>query len=50
MLRSHNAAFLENVVDSSQRVRAILSFVHVADTGSFAAAARVLGISSAAVS
>ena len=41
---------LGDVVDSSQRVRAILSFVQVADTGSFAAAARVLGISSAAVS
>jgi DNA-binding transcriptional LysR family regulator len=37
-------------VDSSQRVRAILSFVSVADTGSFAAAARLLGVSSAAVS
>jgi DNA-binding transcriptional LysR family regulator len=37
-------------VDSSQRVRAILSFVQVADTGSFAAAARALSISSAAVS
>ena len=41
---------LGDVVDSSQRVRAILSFVQVADAGSFAAAARVLGISSAAVS
>ena len=37
-------------MDSSQRVRAILSFVHAADAGSFAAASRVLGISSAAVS
>jgi DNA-binding transcriptional LysR family regulator len=37
-------------VDSSQRVRAILSFVQAADTGSFAAAARALSISSAAVS
>lgn len=37
-------------MDSSQRVRAILSFVQAADAGSFAAAARVLGISSAAVS
>lgn len=37
-------------MDSSQRVRAILSFVHVADAGSFVAAGRVLGISSAAVS
>lgn len=37
-------------MDSSQRVRAILSFVQVADTGSFAAAARALGVSSAAVS
>lgn len=37
-------------MDSSQRVRAILSFVQAADTGSFAAAARALGISSAAVS
>lgn len=37
-------------MDSSQRVRAILSFVHAADAGSFAAAGRALGISSAAVS
>lgn len=37
-------------MDSSQRVRAILSFVQSADAGSFAAAARALGISSAAVS
>lgn len=37
-------------MDSSQRVRAIISFVHSADAGSFAAAGRVLGISSAAVS
>jgi len=37
-------------MDSSQRVRAILSFVHAADAGSFAAAARQLGITSAAVS
>lgn len=37
-------------MDSSQRVRAILSFVNAADAGSFAAAARSLGISSAAVS
>jgi DNA-binding transcriptional LysR family regulator len=37
-------------VDLSQRVRAILSFVQAADSGSFAAAARTLGISSAAVS
>ncbi|WP_417070596.1 LysR substrate-binding domain-containing protein [Niveibacterium terrae] len=37
-------------MDLSQRVRAILSFVQAADSGSFAAAARVLGISSAAVS
>ena len=37
-------------MDSSQRVRAILSFVQSADAGSFAGAARVLGISSAAVS
>jgi DNA-binding transcriptional LysR family regulator len=37
-------------VDSSQRVRAFLSFVQAADTGSFAAAARMLGVSSAAVS
>lgn len=37
-------------MDSSQRVRAILSFVHAADAGSFAAAGRVLGITSAAVS
>ncbi len=37
-------------MDSSQRVRAILSFVQAADAGSFAAGARALGISSAAVS
>ncbi|BAK77507.1 transcriptional regulator, LysR family [Pseudogulbenkiania sp. NH8B] len=37
-------------MDSSQRVRAILSFVQAAQSGSFAAAARSLGISSAAVS
>jgi len=37
-------------MDLSQRVRAILSFVQAADAGSFAAAARSLGISSAAVS
>ncbi|MDF3887616.1 LysR family transcriptional regulator [Cupriavidus basilensis] len=37
-------------MDSSQRVRSILSFVQAADAGSFAAAARALGISSAAVS
>lgn len=37
-------------MDPSQRVRAILSFVQAADAVSFAAAGRVLGISSAAVS
>lgn len=37
-------------MDLSQRVRTILSFVQAVDAGSFAAAARVLGISSAAVS
>ncbi|KUZ34881.1 MULTISPECIES: LysR family transcriptional regulator [Burkholderia] len=37
-------------MDSSQRVRAILSFVQAAHSGSFSAAARNLGISSAAVS
>lgn len=37
-------------MDSSHRIRAILSFVQAADAGSFAAAARVLGVSSAAVS
>lgn len=37
-------------MDLSQRTRAILSFVQAADTGSFAAAGRALGISSAAVS
>lgn len=36
--------------DSSQRVRAILAFIQAADRGSFAAAARALNISSAAVS
>lgn len=38
------------IVDATQRVRAMLSFVQAADHGSFAAAARVLGVSSAAVS
>ena len=37
-------------MELSQRVRAILSLVKAADAGSFAAAARELGISSAAVS
>ena len=37
-------------MDSSQRVRAILSFIQVADAGSFAGGARALGISAAAVS
>ena len=37
-------------MDTTQRVRAILSFIQAADHGSFAAAARALGISSAAVS
>jgi DNA-binding transcriptional LysR family regulator len=37
-------------LDLSQRTRAILSFVHAADGGSFAAAGRMLGITSAAVS
>ncbi|CAG9201953.1 miscellaneous; not classified regulator [Paraburkholderia tropica] len=37
-------------MDSSQRVRAIMSFVQAADAGSFAAAGRVLGVTSAAVS
>jgi len=36
-------------MDSSQRVRAILSFVQAADGGSFTAGARALGVSSAAV-
>lgn len=36
-------------MDSSQRVRAILSFVQAAEAGSFASAARSLGITSAAV-
>jgi DNA-binding transcriptional LysR family regulator len=36
-------------MDATQRVRAMLSFVHAADHGSFAAAARHLGISAAAV-
>jgi DNA-binding transcriptional LysR family regulator len=36
-------------MDATQRVRAMLSFVQAADHGSFAAAARVLGISAAAV-
>jgi DNA-binding transcriptional LysR family regulator len=37
-------------MDSTQRVRAILSFINAADVGSFAGAGRALGISSAAVS
>lgn len=37
-------------MDISQRVRAVLSLVQAVDAGSFAAAGRVLGISSAAVS
>lgn len=37
-------------MDSSQRVRAMLSFVQAAERGSLAAAARALGISAAAVS
>ena len=36
-------------MDSTQRIRAILSFVQAADAGSFAGAARALGISAAAV-
>ena len=37
-------------MDLSQRTRATLSFVQAADSGSFAAAGRALGISAAAVS
>ncbi|KVL08463.1 LysR family transcriptional regulator [Burkholderia sp. MSMB1826] len=37
-------------MDSSQRVRAIISLVQAVDAGSFAAAARQLGVTSAAVS
>jgi DNA-binding transcriptional LysR family regulator len=37
-------------MELSQRVRAVLSFVHAVEAGSFAAAARSLGISNAAVS
>jgi DNA-binding transcriptional LysR family regulator len=37
-------------MDAAQRVRAILSFVQAVDSGSFAAAGRALGTSSAAVS
>src|SRR3569833_1477406 len=36
-------------MDATQRVRAMLSFVQAADRGSFAAAARALGLSPAAV-
>lgn len=36
-------------MDPTQRVRAILSFIQAADAGSFAGAARVLGVSAAAV-
>lgn len=44
------AIFGPTAMDSTQRIRAILSFVHAADAGSFAAAARALGVTSAAVS
>ena len=37
-------------MDTSQRVRGSISFVQAADSGSFAGAGRILGISSAAVS
>lgn len=37
-------------MDSSQRVRAIISFVHAVDAGSFVAAGRILGVTSAAIS
>jgi len=37
-------------MDSTQRVRAILSFVHAADAGSFAQAGRMLGLTPSAVS
>lgn len=37
-------------MDTSHRVRSIISFVQTATTGSFAAAARTLGVSAAAVS
>jgi DNA-binding transcriptional LysR family regulator len=50
MLSAQPRAALEGSVESSQRVRAILSFVQAADAGSFAAAGRVLGVTSAAVS
>src|SRR6516225_7860514 len=42
--------FTEKYVDSSQRVRAIISLVQAVDAGSFAAAGRMLGVTSAAVS
>jgi DNA-binding transcriptional LysR family regulator len=37
-------------MDSTQRVRAIFSFVHAADAGSFAQAGRLLGLTTSAVS
>ncbi|TAM06493.1 MAG: LysR family transcriptional regulator [Paraburkholderia sp.] len=37
-------------MDSSQRVRAIISLIQAVDAGSFAAAGRILGVTSAAVS
>lgn len=37
-------------MDLSQRVRAVLSFVHTVEAGSLAGAARALGVSAAAVS
>ena len=37
-------------MDLSQRVRAITSFIDAADAGSFAAAARLQGVSAAAIS
>lgn len=45
----HNLRFRIRSMDATQRVRAMLSFVQAADHGSFAGAARSLGISAAAV-
>ncbi|MEW5713515.1 LysR family transcriptional regulator [Pseudomonas sp. SB113] len=47
---AHSAKLLEGSMDPSHRVRAILSFVQASDTGSFAAAGRLMGVTSAAIS
>lgn len=49
-LHAHHDLLLEPAMESSHRVRAIVSFVYAVEHGSFAAGARALGVSSAAVS